>query len=113
MKSAGFVDVVFDGPPGHVAGRFAEVEDARGFGVGDLGEWVERPDGYCVLRIPDPRELARECAALRLVVGNLRSVGSELATRMERLHERDADTGPNDLACAYAMQKAVEDSADV
>lgn len=44
------VDIVFDGPPEHVAGRFVEVEDAQGQGL-KFGEWVERPDGYWALRI--------------------------------------------------------------
>lgn len=45
------IDIVFDGPPGPVSGRFVETEDANGCGVG-LGEWVERPDGCWVLRFP-------------------------------------------------------------
>ena len=45
------VDVVFDGPPGHVAGRFVEVENSDGQSV-RVGEWVQRPDGYWVLRMP-------------------------------------------------------------
>ena len=49
------VDIVFDGPPGPVAGRFVEVEDESGASI-KVGEWVERDDGYWVLRIPDPRQ---------------------------------------------------------
>lgn len=45
------IDVVFDGPPGHVAGRFVEVENAARASIG-AGEWVERDDGYWVLRLP-------------------------------------------------------------
>ena len=45
------VDIVFDGPPGPVAGRFVEVEDESGASI-RFGEWVERDDGYWVLRIP-------------------------------------------------------------
>ncbi len=45
------VDIVFDGPPGAVPGRFVEVENAEGRSI-SLGEWIERPDGYWVLRIP-------------------------------------------------------------
>lgn len=48
-----FVDIVFDGPPSHESGRFVEVEDSAGASI-RLGEWVERPDGYWALRIPDP-----------------------------------------------------------
>jgi hypothetical protein len=39
------IDIIFDGPPGPNAGRFVEVEDESGRSV-DVGEWVERPDGY-------------------------------------------------------------------
>ena len=48
------IDIVFDGPPGPEAGRFVEVEDARGMSI-RIGEWLRRSDGYWVLRIPDPR----------------------------------------------------------
>jgi len=44
------VDIVFDGPPGATSGRFVEVEDMDGAGVA-VGEWVQRDDGYWVLRI--------------------------------------------------------------
>jgi len=45
-----YVDVVFDGPPGPVAGRFVEVENMNGASC-HIGEWVHREDGYWVLRI--------------------------------------------------------------
>lgn len=48
------VDIVFDGPPGPVAGRFVEVEDSNAESI-NVGEWVERDDGFWALRIPDPR----------------------------------------------------------
>jgi len=45
------IDVLFDGPPGPVAGRFVEVEDAatgRSIGIGD---WIPPSlDGYWRLR---------------------------------------------------------------
>src|ERR1039458_7167629 len=34
-----YLDVVFDGPPGPIAGRFVEVEDARGYSD-NAGEWI-------------------------------------------------------------------------
>jgi len=46
-----YIDIIFDGPPSHQSGRFLEVEDSKGKSV-DFGEWVCRPDGYWVLRIP-------------------------------------------------------------
>ena len=47
------IDVVFDGPPGPDAGRFVEVEDDAGRSV-DVGEWIERHDGFWALRIQVP-----------------------------------------------------------
>lgn len=45
------VDIVFDGPPSHDAPRFVEVErDGKPI---KYGEWIQREDGYWVLRVPD------------------------------------------------------------
>lgn len=44
-------DIVFDGPPSHDAGRFVEVEDDQGRSI-RLGKWIQRSDGFWVLRIP-------------------------------------------------------------
>lgn len=51
------IDIVFDGPPDHEAGRFVEVEDGLGRSL-SIGEWIERPDSYWALRIPleDPAQ---------------------------------------------------------
>jgi hypothetical protein len=48
-----FIDVVFDGPPAHVSGRFVEVEDENGASV-SVGEWIDRGNGLWALRIPRP-----------------------------------------------------------
>lgn len=45
------LDIVFDGPPGPVCGRFVEVEDNAGRSV-TFGNWLQRSDGYWVLRLP-------------------------------------------------------------
>ena len=45
-----YIDIIFDGPPGPISGRFVEVEDDKGRGF-DAGEWVERADGFWALRI--------------------------------------------------------------
>lgn len=50
-----FIDIVFEGPPSTPGPRFVEVEDSTGKSV-NVGEWVQRPDGYWVLRIPRPDE---------------------------------------------------------
>lgn len=56
------IDIVFDGPPGPVCGRFVEVENAEGKSI-SFGEWVERPDGYWALRltIPSRADIVEEC----------------------------------------------------
>jgi len=49
-RRTGFIDIVFDGPPGPESGRFVEVEDHEGKSI-KFGEWEHRPDGYWVLRM--------------------------------------------------------------
>lgn len=46
------INIIFDGPPGHEAGRFVEVETDDGRSI-DAGEWIERPDGFWALRITE------------------------------------------------------------
>ncbi len=46
----GEIRIVFDGPPSHESGRFIEVENAWGQGIG-IGQWHERDDGFWELRI--------------------------------------------------------------
>lgn len=45
-----YIDVVFDGPPSHISGRFVEVENPSGQSI-CVGSWLQREDGYWVLRI--------------------------------------------------------------
>lgn len=69
MSDQRYIDVVFDGPPGPVAGRFVEVEDGDGFSIG-LGKWIEgrREDvPYWRLRMPDPRALAEIAVIIEAV----------------------------------------------
>lgn len=49
---AEFIDIVFDGPPGPVCGRFVESEGPNGASI-KAGEWIDRGDGLWALRIPD------------------------------------------------------------
>lgn len=49
------LNVIFDGPPGPVAGRFVEVENDAGESV--RMEWTERPDGYWALRFYGDAEI--------------------------------------------------------
>lgn len=44
------IDIVFDGPPGHNAGRFVDVEDENGRSI-SFGAWMHRPDNFWALRI--------------------------------------------------------------
>lgn len=44
------INIIFDGPPGAVAGRFVEVETDDGRSI-NAGEWIERTDGLWALRI--------------------------------------------------------------
>jgi len=47
-----YIDIVFTSLPGPVNQcQFVEVVDADGKNV-RVGEWIQRPDGYHVLRIP-------------------------------------------------------------
>ena len=48
------INIVFDGPPAHAAGRFVEVETDDGRGI-NAGEWIEKPDGMwilCITQLP-------------------------------------------------------------
>jgi hypothetical protein len=56
------IDIIFDGPPGHTAGRFVEVENGNGRSI-NTGEWFQRSDKFWVLRFYLPnliRQPARE-----------------------------------------------------
>ena len=44
------IDIVFDGPPSMLYAAFVEVENKKGESIG-IGEWIERDDGYWVLRV--------------------------------------------------------------
>lgn len=57
------LDIVFDGPPGAVAGRFVEVENGEGQSV-SVGQWLQRPDGYWVLRLDADAALSTMLAEL-------------------------------------------------
>ena len=59
------VDIVFDGPPGPESGRFVEVESPPGKSI-KFGEWLQRDDGYWVLRINALNPPSREREAWTL-----------------------------------------------
>jgi len=62
------VNIVFDGPPGHEAGRFVEVENENGQSI-SFGEWIEYQQGYWALTFENPTDrlkaLEAENAELR------------------------------------------------
>lgn len=82
MTKQTYIDIVFDGPPGPISGRFVEVErDGASIGI---GEWVQQDDLW-MLRIPD---FEAEFARLREVVEKQR-------TELRAWHE-DAIEAVND-----------------
>jgi hypothetical protein len=46
------IDIVFDGPPDHLAPRFIEIESPPGTSI-NFGEWLQREDGYWVIRFEE------------------------------------------------------------
>jgi hypothetical protein len=58
-----FVDFVFESNEHNSELTFIEVENDAGKSIA-LGEWVQRPDGYVVLRVPLPIEIASPLPAL-------------------------------------------------
>lgn len=58
------IDIVFDGPPGPEAGRFVEVENDKGESI-RFGEWLQRPDGYWVLRFISAEAVQEKLALAR------------------------------------------------
>ena len=56
-----YIDIVFDGPPGPVAGRFVEVEDSVRRSI-RFGEWTKRDDGFWVLRVASKSAFADRAA---------------------------------------------------
>ena len=71
------IDILFDGPPGPVSGRFVEVESPAGVSI-KFGSWVRRDDAgddwwalrigtaeFAAVRLPLERRVAQLEAALR------------------------------------------------
>lgn len=109
-----FIDIVFDGPPGPVAGRFVEVEGSDGASL-SVGAWIDRGNGLWALRIE--RQLAEpkgcpvhdgamhggEAEELRKGVEDIihagnwdqRTARSQLIALLDRVNARDArEAGP-------------------
>lgn len=79
------IQIVFDGPPEHVAGRFVEVEQG-GKGI-NFGEWKHRDDGYWVLEFPNVAGLMAELEQARPLLEAAMRVDKELAIKtLNRLY---------------------------
>lgn len=87
VQGSAYIDVVFDGPPDHQAGRFVEVEDATGKSI-RAGQWIQRTDGYWTLRIAKPQinaELLAACKAQHDAIDRLFAMLIE-ATKDQKPH---------------------------
>lgn len=108
---AGFFDVLFDGPPAHVSGRFVEVEDENGKSI-RVGRWIDRGDGLWALRI-GLRESALETALRELVedIDDTKRNAGELtvAVAFHRTNCPKCDEDPEESIglCPYHAAKAL------
>lgn len=91
--SSSFIDIVFDGPPAAVSGRFIEVEDETGASI-THGEWVKRPDGYWALRIVAEAVPVDRADSIRRIERGL----------------RDRQAAPSQLGFQYLTDRAVSDA---
>lgn len=89
------INILFDGPPGAIAGRFVEVELDDGSGV-NAGEWIHRPDGLWALRItelpPAPARTSREsarCAGSGTLTNERGVIECPVCSRLVRVRDRN------------------------
>ena len=93
-----YVDIVFNGPPTHHSPRFIEVENEAGASI-QYGEWLEREDGYWVLRVAQtlPRQIFTVMELEALPVGSVVLAhwadGSMEDYQMMRCREGGASSG--------------------
>lgn len=81
-----FFDIVFDGPVGAMRGpRYVEVEDPDGQGI-RIGEWLKRPDGYNVLRVPGPSAALAELAIVQRELAIARDSSRRLQQSLTEAH---------------------------
>ncbi len=94
-----FVDIVFDGPPGPTAGRFVEVENESGASI-SFGEWVERDDGYWVLRIPDTAPALEELTKKYDDLSYANDFcGNTIKSQEQRIEQLEAALHPGKQSC--------------
>ena len=83
------INIIFDGPPSHNAGRFVEVENDERKSL-HIGEWKRRDDGYWALRIP-----------LRIPVPAQEERGDWVVLRDNKTYEIWSDISFDRVASAY------------
>ena len=117
MSDAKFIDIVFDGPPGPVCGRFVETEDQDGKGI-KAGDWVHREDGYWALRIANPLSGIDDPAAFMEAVRelvdcvrfNLHETSSPRTYQIAEKFDRVRDQMPKDTETREALKAAGEEN---
>lgn len=78
------INIVFDGPPNHMPGRFAGVETDEGLRI-NAGKWAQREDGSWVLRITElPAKVAEPTIAHKLPVDTLVEVWGNAYTDVHK-----------------------------
>ncbi len=94
-----FVDVLFDGPPAPVSGRFIEVEDESGRSI-NAGAWIDR-DGYWALRI-DTRSPGLDAASRVIACISSTDAHSDAFNRHADLSRRTSVGAAQERASAQA-----------
>jgi hypothetical protein len=105
LQSEDFMDIVFDGPPGHESGRFVEVEDQSGHSI-SVGEWRDRGDGLWALRIHrDSRPAAPD---LQPLVDPQETLIRQLTAKLDEITASAQWVGGADLLIKERDQKHQE-----
>ena len=90
------INIIFDGPPSHVAGRFVETEDDEGHGI-KSGEWIERDNGYWSLRIDHLPEDNKELDLLHKIAKEAKNLWDAGKLRLEDTQLKNLLTDYTDL----------------
>ena len=112
MADLGEIRVIFDGAPGHESGRFVELENEHGAGIG-LGEWVEN-DGYWELRIKVEDVVAMASAKAREPVLPVSTYCKAISTWLRLKKERiQAECRETEASLEPLEEAASRDFEDV
>ena len=109
-----YVDIVFDGPSGHIPGRFVEVENQDGASI-QFGEWVHREDGYWVLRFVSRNLSIDEFIGIDQPVKrpNLSEYAQAQIVYMDTLKQRNAELEERWVANSNSRVKVAEYEGDI